>query len=103
MVPVLVESLESLIQNFCNTFILSDKMEEAESTIKLSKLDITDKNILKRDFEFRFAIKHDLRALKKAAKIGDSRIYTFKILFILFCMMNQITQSILSCRSTCFK
>ena len=56
MVPFLVESLENMIRKFCSTFILSDKMEKAESTIKLLKLGVTDKNILNRDFEFSFAM-----------------------------------------------
>lgn len=45
LVPFLVESLESMVQKFYSTFILSDKMEKTESTIKLVKPDVTDKNI----------------------------------------------------------
>ena len=33
MVPFLVESLENMIRQFCNTFIFSDKMEKAEIII----------------------------------------------------------------------
>ena len=80
MVPFLVESLESMIQKFCcSMFILIDVLEKAQSTIKLLKLNVTDKNIHKRDFEFSFAIKHELRALKRDQKISDSLIYTFKM------------------------
>ena len=81
---------------------------------------MSDKNIHKRDFKFSFAIKHDLRLLKKAGKISDSQIYTFKMeakdffsklcndilqesFKLLFCTMHQITQPTLSCRSTCIK
>ena len=82
MVPFLVESLESMIQKFCcSMFILIDVLEKAQSTIKLLKLNVTDKNIHKRDFEFSFAIKHELRALKRDGKIRDSMIYTFIIFY----------------------
>ena len=80
MVPFLVESLESMIQKFCcSMFILIDVLEKAQSTIKLLKLNVTDKNIHKRDFKFSFGIKHELRALKRDQKISDSLIYTFKM------------------------
>ena len=80
IVTFLLESLESMIRKLWHsTFILSDKMEKAESTIKLLKLDVTDKNIHKRGFEFSFAIKHGLCALKKAGKISNFQIYTFKM------------------------
>ena len=75
MVSFLVESLESMIQKFCTMFILTDVLEKAQ--VKLLKLNVTDKSILKRDFEFSFAIKHELRALKRDGKISDSMIYTF--------------------------
>ena len=77
MVPFLVESLESMIQKFCSMSILTDVLEKAQSAVKLLKLNFTDKNIHKRDFEFSFAIKHELRALKRDGKISDSMIYTF--------------------------
>ena len=80
IVTFLLESLESMIRKLWHsTFILSDKMEKAESTIKLLKLDVTDKNIHKRGFEFSFAIKHGLCALKKVGKISNFQIYTFKM------------------------
>lgn len=51
MVLILVESIASMIGKFCSTFILSNEMEKAESTTKLSKLDVTDKkNIHNREF-----------------------------------------------------
>ena len=62
-------------------FILTDVLEKAQSTVKLLKLNVTDKNIHKRDFEFSFAIKHELRALKRDRKIRDSMIYTFIIFY----------------------
>ena len=60
-------------------FILTDVLEKAQSTVKLLKVNVTDKNIHKRDFEFSFAIKHELHALKRDGKISDSLIYTFKM------------------------
>ena len=81
MVPFLVESLESMIQKFCSMSILTDVLEKAQSAVKLLKLNFTDKNIHKRDFEFSFAIKHELRALKRDRKIRDSMIYTFIIFY----------------------
>ena len=77
MVSFLVESLESMIQKFCTMFILTDVLEKAQ--VKLLKLNVTDKSILKRDFEFSFAIKHELCALKRNGKISESLIYTFKM------------------------
>ena len=59
--------------------ILTDVLEKVPSTVKLLKLNATDKSIHKRDFEFNFAIKHELRALKRDGKISDSLIYTFKM------------------------
>ena len=79
MVLFLVESLESMIQKFCSMLILTDVLEKVPSTVKLLKLNVTDKSIHKRDFEFNFAIKHELRALKRDGKISDSLIYTFKM------------------------
>ena len=79
MVLFLVESLESMIQKFCSMLILTDVLENVPSTVKLLKLNVTDKSIHKRDFEFNFAIKHELRALKRDGKISDSLIYTFKM------------------------
>ena len=60
-------------------FILTDVLEKAQSTVKLLKVNVTDKNIHKRDFEFSFAIKHELHALKRDGKICDSLIYAFKM------------------------
>ena len=74
MVPFLIESLESTIQKFCSMFILTDVLEKAQSTVKLLKLNVTDKNIHKTDFEFSFAIKHELCVLKRDGKISDSLI-----------------------------
>ena len=79
MVLILVESIASMIGKFCSTFILSNEMEKAESTTKLSKLDVTDKkNIHNREFEVSFAIKHDILALMKVGKISDSQVYKIK-------------------------
>ena len=49
MVAFLIESLESMIQTFGSMFILTDILEKAQSTVKLLKLNVTDKNSHKRD------------------------------------------------------
>ena len=69
-------------------------MGKTKSTIKLLKLDVTDKNIHKKDFEFSFAITHDLCALKKAGNISDSQIYTFEMetKYFLSTLCNHILQ-----------
>ena len=67
-------------------FILTDVLGKAQSTVKLLKLNVTDKNIHKRDFEFSFAIKYEVRALKRDGRISDSLIYNYKILVILYAL-----------------
>ena len=52
---------------------------KSQSNVKLLKLNVNDKNIHKRDFDFSFAIKHELHALKRDGKISDSLIYTLKM------------------------
>ena len=71
MVPFLLESLESMIQKFCSMFNLTDVLEKAQSTVKLLKLNVTHKNIHKRDSEFSFAIKNELCALNRDGKFSD--------------------------------
>ena len=95
MVPFLVESLESMIQKVCSMFILTDVLGKAQSTVKLLKLNVTDKNIHKRDFEFRFAIKYEVRALKRDGRISDSLIYNFMILVILYALLYWRTRYII--------
>ena len=50
MVAFLIESLKSMIQTFGSMFILTDILEKAQSTVKLLKLNVTDKNSHKRDW-----------------------------------------------------
>ena len=95
MVPFLVESLESMIQKVCSMFILTDVLRKAQSTVKLLKLNVTDKNIHKRDFEFSFAIKYEVRALKRDGRISDSLIYNFMILVILYALLYWRTRYII--------
>ena len=79
MVPFLFESLESMIQKFCSMFNLTDVLEKAQSTVKLLKLNVTHKNIHKRDSEFSFAIRNELCALNRDGNISDSLICTFNM------------------------
>ena len=52
-------------------FILTDVLEKAQSTVKLLKLNVTHKNIHKRDSEFSFAIKNELFALNRDGEFSD--------------------------------
>ena len=75
MVPFLVDCLENIVRGFCDRFI----MKKANTTYKLTKLDVMDKNIHMRDYHFSFSINHELRELKEKGKINDSKLHTFKI------------------------
>ena len=48
MVPFLVNSLEDMIRSFASTFLITDKLKEANACLKLSKLNFKDANIHKR-------------------------------------------------------
>ena len=78
MVPLLVDSLESLVRSFAERFILPDVLKQANTTIKLSQLDLTDPNIQMRTYAVGFSIDRDLRKLKREGKITDSHVNTFK-------------------------
>ena len=78
MVPFLVDSLESLVCSFAERFILLDVLKQANTTLKLSQLDLIDPNIQMRTYAGGFSIDHDLRKLKREGKITDSHVNTFK-------------------------
>ena len=78
MVPFLVDSLESLVRSFAERFILPDVLKQANTTLKLSQLDLTDPNIQMRTYAVGFSTDRDLRKLKREGKITDSHVNTFK-------------------------
>ena len=77
MVPFLVDCLENIVRGFCDRFILPDIMKKANTTYKLTKLDVMDKNM--RDYHFSFSINHELRELKEKGKINDSKLHAYKM------------------------
>ena len=79
MVPFLVDCLENIVRGFCDRFILPDIMKKANTSYKLTKLDVMDKNIHMRDYHFSFSINHELRELKEKGKINDSNLRAFKM------------------------
>ena len=79
MVPFLVDCLENIVRGFCDRFILPDIMKKANTSYKLTKLDVMDKNIHMRDYHFSFSINHELRELKEKGKINDSKLRAFKM------------------------
>ena len=79
MVPFLVDWLENIVRGFCDRFILPNIIKKANTTYKLTKLDVMDKNIHMRDYNFSFSINHELRELKERGKINDSKLHAFKI------------------------
>ena len=65
MVPFIVDSLENIVRSFVERFILPDVLKKANTTHKLSQLDMTNPNIQIRTYEVGFSVDHDIRQLKR--------------------------------------
>ena len=61
MVSFLVSHLEAIIREICSNLILDDVVEDARSTRRLVKRDVTDKSIQKVTSNLGFSLKSDLR------------------------------------------
>ena len=80
MVPFLVNSLEYMIRSFASTFLIADKLKEANTCLKLSKLNLKDANFHKRptDVLLPIPVKVALSDLKKEGKVSSSKALQFK-------------------------
>ena len=80
MVPFLANSLEDMIRSFASTFLIPDKLKEANTCLKLSKLNFKDANFHKRptDVVLPLPVKVALSDLKKKGKVSSSNALQFK-------------------------
>ena len=77
MVPFLPDAIERLVRGFCSKFILDEVMDKkAKRAVDLVKLDVTDKNLQKRDMEFGYRLKHEIKLVKP--KVTDTQIKEFE-------------------------
>lgn len=77
MVYFLVHCFENIVRSFWDWFISPDVLKKATSTTQLIKLDVMDKNIRNRDYDFGFSIRHELHALKQKGEITDFKLQAF--------------------------
>ena len=80
MVPFLANSLEDMIRSFASTFVIADKLKEANTCLKLSKLNVKDSNFHKRptDVVLPISVTVPLSDLKKTGKVSSSKALQFK-------------------------
>lgn len=80
MVPFLASSLEDMIRSFASTFLLADKLKEANTCLKLSKINFKDVNLHKRpvDVVLPIPVKVALSDLKKSGKISSTKALQFR-------------------------
>ena len=77
MVYFLVHCFENIVRSFWDWFISPDVLKKATRTTQLIKLDVMDKNIRNRDYDFGFSIRHELHALKQKGEITDFKLQAF--------------------------
>ena len=76
MIPFLVEVLENLLRTLLAKFVKEDVLQ----TLKLIKIDISDKKVQKSlgDLDLGFSIKHDLKQLALQKRVTDRAVFMFK-------------------------
>ena len=76
MVPFLANSLEDMIRSIASTFLIADKLKEANTCLKLSKLNFKDANFHKRlaDVVSPIPVKVALSDLKKKGKVSSKAL-----------------------------
>ena len=86
MAPFLTETLEALIRDFMEKFMLRSVMDKATTCLSLTKIDLHDVSKQKpaASVDLGFAVKNDIQFLKKNKKITDSQILNFKKEAVLF-------------------
>ena len=80
MIPFFVEVLENLLRTLLAKFIKKDVLQTACSTLKLIKIDISDKKVQKSvgDLDLGLSIKHDLKQLAIQKHTTDRAEFMFK-------------------------
>ena len=76
MVPFMTESLDNVLRTLCGRFLSKDVLEEASSIYKLLKVDFNDKTnqVFLYSVDLGFAIKHDVKILKKSGKLNENQL-----------------------------
>ena len=65
------------VVEICSKFILDEVMDKkAKRAVDLVKLDVTDKNLQKRDMEFGYRLKHEIKLVKP--EVTDMQIKEFE-------------------------
>ena len=78
MVPFLHNTLKEILQSIMSMFIQSDIMKQANTTMKLLKIDTTDKNLHKVDtVDIGMGAKMHIREIKKQANFKQSSLMQF--------------------------
>ena len=87
MVPFLANSFEDMIRSFASTFLITDKLKEANTGLKLSKLNFKDTNFHKQqtDVVLPIPVKVALSDLKKKGKVSSSKALQFKS-YVILCL-----------------
>ena len=80
MILFLFEVLENLLRTLLVNFIKKDVLQIVCSTLKLIKVDISDKKVQKSvdDLDLGFSIKHDLKQLALQKRVTDRAAFMFK-------------------------
>ena len=74
MAPFLANSLEDMIRSFASTFLIAEKLKEANTCLKLSKLNFKDANFHKRPTDvLPIPVKVASSDLKKKEKVSSSK------------------------------
>ena len=80
MISFIVEVLENLLRTLLVKFIKKDVLQTACSTLKLIKIDISDKKVQKSvgDLDLGFSIKHTLKQIASQKHVTDREAFMFK-------------------------
>lgn len=80
MVPFLAQSLEEIIRSFASCFILKETLTNANTCLRLSKINFGDVNLQKpaADVDPGIGIKLELSALRKSGAITANQVLNFK-------------------------
>ena len=74
MVSFLTESLDNVLRTLCGRFLGKDVLEEASSVYKLLKADFKTNQVSLDSVDLGFAIKHDVKVLKKSEKLNENQL-----------------------------
>ena len=74
MVPFLTKSLDNVLRTLCGRFLRKDVLEGASSVYKLLKVDFKTNRVSLDSVDLGFAIKHDVKILKKSGKLNENQL-----------------------------